>query len=78
MRRRDRFKTAIFSLWFRQIFTLKSLLEELKCDFDGSKIVSLGLQVSCRFLISRRYFAHLNGLCAENIIPDLLSSAISI
>ena len=51
MRRRDRFKTAIFSLWFGQIFTLKSLLEELKRDFDGSKIVSLGSQVSCRFLI---------------------------
>ena len=28
----------------------------------------LGLQVSCRFLISKRYFAHLDGLNAENMI----------
>ena len=38
----------------------------------------LGLHVSCRFLISRRYFAHLDGLSAENMIPQLLNSAISI
>ena len=38
----------------------------------------LGLSVSCRFLISRRYFAHLDGLSAEHMIPDLLSSANSI
>ena len=36
------------------------------------------LQTSYRFLISTCYFAHLNGLSAENMIPDLLSSAISI
>ena len=36
------------------------------------------LQASYRFLISTCYFAHLDGLSAENTIPDLLSSAISI
>ena len=39
-RRRDRFKTAIFIWWFEHVFTLKSLLERLKRDFDGSKTVS--------------------------------------
>ena len=38
--RRDRFKTAIISWWFEHVFTLKSLLERLKRDFDGSKTVS--------------------------------------
>ena len=36
----DRFKTAIFSWLFEHVFTLKSLLERLKRNFDGSKIVS--------------------------------------
>ena len=36
------------------------------------------LQGRYRFLISTWYFAHLDGLSAENMIPDLLSSAISI
>ena len=36
------------------------------------------LQKSYRFLISTCHFAHLDGLSAENLIPDLLSSAISI
>ena len=31
---------AIFSWLFEHVFTLKSLLERLKRDFDGSKIVS--------------------------------------
>ena len=39
-RRSDRFKTEIFSWWFEHVFTLKSLLERLKRNFDGSKIVS--------------------------------------
>ena len=70
--------SAIFSSWFEHVFTLKSLLERLKRDFDGSKIVFFSLQASYRFLISTCYFAHLDGLSAENMIPDLLSSAISI
>ena len=56
----DRFKTAIFSWLFEHVFTLKSLLERLKRDFDGSKIVSFQfttkLQVShfnMSFLSSR-------------------------
>ena len=36
------------------------------------------LQASYRFLISTYYFAHLRDFSAENIIPDLLCSAISI
>ena len=36
------------------------------------------LQASYRFLISTCYFAHLDGLSAKNMIPDLLSSSISI
>ena len=36
------------------------------------------LQASYRFLISTYYFAHLRDFSAENMIPDLLSSAISI
>ena len=36
------------------------------------------LQASYRFLISTCYFAHVDGLSAENMIPDLLSSAISM
>ena len=36
------------------------------------------LQTSYRFLISTCHFAHLDGLSAENMIPDLLTSAISI
>ena len=36
------------------------------------------IQASYRFLISTCYFAHLDGLSTENMIPDLLSSAISI
>ena len=36
------------------------------------------LQASYRFLILTCYFNHLDGLKADNIIPDLLSSAISI
>ena len=36
------------------------------------------LQASYRFLISTCYFAYLDGFSAENMIPDLLSSSISI
>ena len=36
------------------------------------------LQASYTFLMSTCYFAHLDGLRAENMIPDLLSGAISI
>ena len=57
---------------------LKSLLEGLKRDFDGSKIVFFSLEASYRFLISTCYFAHLDGVSTENMIPDLLSSTISI
>ena len=35
------------------------------------------LQASYRFLISTCYFAHLDGLSVENMIPDFLSSAIN-
>ena len=57
---------------------LKSLLEGLKRDFDGSKIVFFSLEASYTFLISTCYFAHLDGVSTENMIPDLLSSTISI
>ena len=36
------------------------------------------LQESYRFLMSTDYFAHLDSLSAENMIPDLLNSEISI
>ena len=36
------------------------------------------VQESYRFLISTCHFDHLDGLSAENLIPDLLSSAVSI
>ena len=36
------------------------------------------IKATYRFLISTRYFAHLDGLSAENMIPHLLSFAISI
>ena len=36
------------------------------------------LQASYRFLILTCYFAHLHDFGAENMIPDLLSSAIYI
>ena len=36
------------------------------------------LQASYRFLMSTCYFAHLDRFSAENMIPDLLTSAISI
>ena len=39
-RRRDRFPTGILSRWLEHLFTLKSLPERLKRDFDDSKIVS--------------------------------------
>ena len=32
----------------------------------------------CGFLISTRYFAHVDSLSSENMIADLLSSPISI
>ena len=76
--RRDRFKTAIFSWLFGHVFTLKSLLERLKRDFDGSKTVSFQFKAIYRFLISTCYFAHLHGLNTEDMIPDLLTSAVSI
>ena len=38
----------------------------------------LSLLETFRFLMSTGYFAHLDSLSAENLIPDLLSSAISI
>ena len=37
-----------------------------------------GLQESCRFFISTCYFAHLDGLSAENLIPELVNCAIFI
>ena len=74
----DRFQTEIFSWLFEHVFTLKSLLERLKRDFDGSKIVSFQFT-------SKLYVSHFNKLfrsshifSAENMIPDLLSSKISI
>ena len=70
--------TGIFSLLFEHVFTLKSLLEREKRDFDDSEIVSFSLQESYKFLISTCYLTHLNGLSAENLILDLLISAISI
>ena len=36
------------------------------------------LQAGYRFLILTIYFAHLHNFSAENMIPDLLSSAVSI
>ena len=36
------------------------------------------LQESSRFFISTRYFAHLDGLSVENLIPELVSSGIFI
>ena len=36
------------------------------------------LQGISRFLVSTCYFAHLDGLSAENLIPELVSSAIFI
>ena len=61
------------------MFTLKSLLERLKRDFDGSKIFFFfSLQASYRFLISTCPFPHLDNLSTENLIPDLLTSANSI
>ena len=36
------------------------------------------VQASYMFLISTCHFAHPDGLSVENLIPDLLSSAISI
>ena len=69
---------GIFSWWFEHVFTLKSLLEQLKRDFEDSKIVSFQFIRTYRFLILTCYFAHLHDFSAENMIPDLLSSAISI
>ena len=44
-----------------------------------SKIVSFQVyKQGYRFLMSTCYFAHVDGLSAENMIRDLLSSAISI
>ena len=53
--RRDRFKTAIFSWLFEHVFTLKSLLERLKRDFDGSKTV-------CFQFTSKLQVSHFNML----------------
>ena len=52
----------------------------LKRDFDDRCFSSFlfSLQASYRFLISTCYFAHLEGLIAENMILDMLSIAISI
>ena len=38
--RRYRFKTSIFTWLFEHRFTLKSIRERLKRDFDDSKIIS--------------------------------------
>ena len=43
-RRRDRFETAIFSCQSEHLFTLKSLPERLKRDFDYCKSVSIQSQ----------------------------------
>ena len=64
-------------MWFELVFSLKSLLERLKRDFDDSKIVSFqftGKLLVCHFSM---LFARLDGLSVGNMIPDLLSSAIS-
>ena len=57
---------------------LKSLLEQLKHYFDGSKIISF--QFACKLQVSHfnMLFRSSHGLSAENMIPDLLNSAISI
>ena len=57
-RRRYRLKTAIFIRRNQQVFTLKSLLERLKRDFNDSKSLFVSLKESYRFLISTCYFAH--------------------
>ena len=64
--------------FFEHVFKLKSLLERLKRDFDYCEIVFFCSHATYGFLISTRYFAHLDGLSAENMIPHLLSFAISI
>ena len=71
-------RTQIFSWRFEHVFTLKLLLEHLKRYFDASKLVLFSLQEGYRFLISTCYFAHLDGLSAENMIREMLSSAICI
>ena len=70
--------TGIFSLLFEHVFTLKSLLEREKRDFDILRSFLFSLQESYKFLISTCYLTHLHGLSAENLILDLLISAISI
>ena len=40
--------------------------------------ILLSLQASYRFVILTCYFAYLHDFSGENMIPDLLSSAISI
>ena len=56
----------------------KSLLEQLKHYFDCSKIISF--QFACKLQVSHfnMLFRSSHGLSAENMIPDLLNSAISI
>ena len=71
-------RTQIFSFRFEQVFTLKLLQERLKRDFNASMLVLFSFQEGYRFLISTCDFAHLDGLSAANMNPDLLSSAISI
>ena len=59
-------------------FPIYKLLERLKRDFDGDRLRSFLFKFtkldfygsSYRFLISTCYFAHLDGLSAENMIPD--------
>ena len=65
---------------FEHFFSLKSLLERLKRDFADCKIVLFSVyKQTYKFLISTCYFdSSRYGLSAENMIPDLLSSAISI
>ena len=41
------------------------------------RLFLFSLQASYRFFISTCYFARLNGLSVGNMIPDLLSPAIS-
>ena len=69
-RRCDRFKLFSLSMFLRKSSrTLKTILMILR-----SFLFSLP---SYRFVISTCYFARLDGLSVGNMIPDLLSSAIS-
>ena len=60
------------------LFTLKSIRQRIKRDFDYFKIIFFSFNASYSFVILACFFAHVDSLSAENMIPVLLSSAISI